>query len=110
MRDPARINKFCDDLKVIWHCVPDWRFGQLMSNIISSYMAENKRDVFYIEDDDFMKFIMKYISSDVSPYYSPEEVSSIVKKDDHSGGFSSLSGPTLICTKEELNRKDGAVS
>ena len=30
MRDPKRIDDFCDRLKAVWHTVPDWRFGQLM--------------------------------------------------------------------------------
>ena len=34
MRDPNRIDKFCDQLKAIWHQVPDWRFGQLMENML----------------------------------------------------------------------------
>lgn len=29
MRDPKRIDKFCEMLKVYWHMVPDWRFMQL---------------------------------------------------------------------------------
>lgn len=33
MRDLKRIDKFCDLLKEIWKRVPDWRFGQLISNL-----------------------------------------------------------------------------
>lgn len=33
MRDPKRIDEFCDLLKEIWKRVPDWRFGQLISNL-----------------------------------------------------------------------------
>ena len=51
MRDPNRIDKFCDELKTIWHQVPDWRFGQLMSNVLSAFQAEKMRDIFYPEDE-----------------------------------------------------------
>ena len=57
MRDPNRIDKFCLDLAKIWHEVPDWRFGQLMINIMSHYITEYGRDAFYVEDDNFMKWM-----------------------------------------------------
>ncbi len=59
MRDPTRIDKFCDTLKELWHRVPDWRFGQLMSNFLGDVYAETKRDIFYIEDDEMLKHIQK---------------------------------------------------
>lgn len=33
MRDPERIDEFCKVLAEAWHKVPDWTFGQLVSNI-----------------------------------------------------------------------------
>lgn len=33
MRDPMRIDKFCQRLAAVWKTVPDWRFGQLMVNL-----------------------------------------------------------------------------
>lgn len=47
MRDPKRIDEFCDMLKEYWHEVPDWRFGQLIANV---YRFANIQDGFYIED------------------------------------------------------------
>lgn len=44
MRDPERIDEFCDKLKEYWHQVPDWRFGQLVVNVLG-------QDPFYVEDD-----------------------------------------------------------
>lgn len=44
MRDPKRIDKFCDELKKYWHKVPDWRFGQLVVNVLGV-------DPFFFEDD-----------------------------------------------------------
>lgn len=49
MRDPNRIPIFCYKLAKIWENFPDWRFGQLISNLTS------RKDIFYIEDDDFLK-------------------------------------------------------
>ena len=60
MRDPNRIDKFCDELNRLWHKVPDWRFGQLMSNVLSAYQAEKMRDIFFPEDDEMMEFFEKY--------------------------------------------------
>lgn len=72
MRDPKRIDNFCNELKAIWHCVPDYRFGQLMSNMLSAYMAETKRDIFYVEDEEMMRFFREYVMKN-SPYIYPDE-------------------------------------
>lgn len=61
MRDPNRIDKFCDDLKEVWKQYPDWRFGQLMVNAIGDYMASNKRDVFYLEEPEMMTYLRGYV-------------------------------------------------
>lgn len=49
MRDSTRIHEICSLLEEIWGTVPDWRFGQLLSNLD----LFNKRDSisFYQEDD-----------------------------------------------------------
>ena len=44
MRDPNRIPEFMDELERAWCQVPDWRFGQLIVNVLGI-------DPFYIEDD-----------------------------------------------------------
>jgi hypothetical protein len=61
MRDPKRIDKFCDELKVIWRRVPDWRFGQLMSNMLGEFVAKTKQDIFFPEDDVIMEFFKEYM-------------------------------------------------
>ena len=60
MRDPNRIYKFCNQLAEIWvtQC-PDWRFGQLVLNIMESNEV-NKHIPFYIEDDEMMGYIKHY--------------------------------------------------
>lgn len=59
MRDPKRINKFCDRLAACWSTVPDWRFGQLMSNVLGQYQAEHG-DIFFPEDETMIAYIEKY--------------------------------------------------
>lgn len=61
MRDPDRIDKFCEKLKKIWSEVPDWRFGQLMSNMLGAYFSETGRDIFFPEDEEVFEFFESYI-------------------------------------------------
>ena len=53
MRDSTRIHEICSLLEEIWGTVPDWRFGQLLSNLD----LFNKRDSisFYQEDDETLQ-------------------------------------------------------
>ena len=53
MRDPKRIDAFLDEMKKVWHLVPDWRFGQLMINIFRGL----DRDPFFIEDEQMLDII-----------------------------------------------------
>ena len=78
MRDPKRIDKFCGMLAYYWHRVPDWRFGQLISNVLGAYVDTTKRDIFFPEDDELLDFFRQYFSMEgSSPYVSgnadPEE-------------------------------------
>lgn len=57
MRDPKRIDKICDLLKILWKQVPDWRLGQLISNVIG------RRDPFFIEDEDMEKSLEYYLKA-----------------------------------------------
>lgn len=58
MRDPARIDEFCNRLAAAWkHDVPDWRFGQLMYNLFDSL----GKDPFFIEDDQMIDYIESYL-------------------------------------------------
>ena len=60
MRDTKRIRKFCNELADVWEKkVPDWRFGQLMVNVLGE-MAGGGRDPFFPEEDEMMEFIKKY--------------------------------------------------
>lgn len=71
MRDPKRINAFCAELAKMWRRVPDWRFGQLMSNLLGAYVSEKRRDIFFPEDDELLDFFRQYFSMEgSSPYAS----------------------------------------
>ena len=59
MRDPKRIDKFCQRLAICWKMVPDWRFGQFMMNVFGKMASEGK-DPFFPEDDEVIKYIEKY--------------------------------------------------
>ena len=49
MRDSNRIPAFCYKLAKLWEEFPDWRFGQLISNLT------DRKDIFYIEDEDLFE-------------------------------------------------------
>ena len=64
MRDPNRINEFCSTLAELWHKVPDWRFGQLVYNVISEVSKTTNTPPFYIEDDVMIKEIQQYFNKE----------------------------------------------
>lgn len=60
MRDPKRIHKFCNRLAAAWMLLPDWRFGQLMTNLFRQMQSECK-DPFFPEDDSMIEYIETYV-------------------------------------------------
>jgi hypothetical protein len=60
MRDINRIRTFCNELADIWEkeC-PDWRFNQLVLNIINSELMEYALP-FYVEDEKMMEYIREF--------------------------------------------------
>ena len=59
MRDVKRIKPFLEKLGKIWETeVPDWRFGQLVSNLQRQY-----GDLFYLEEDDFLEQMEKFFKA-----------------------------------------------
>ena len=71
MRDPKRIQKFCNRLARAWEMVPDWRFGQLMMNALGE--MSTKRDPFFPEEDEMIEFIEKYVEAHSSYYVQKGE-------------------------------------
>lgn len=58
MRDINRIDPFLKEVGKIWKKnFPDWRFMQLISNM-QSYFGQ---DLFYIEEDEFLNLLKKYV-------------------------------------------------
>lgn len=62
MRDPKRIYDFCNRLAACWSKVPDWRFGQLIANVLGQYVADTGRDIFFPEDKEIIEYIEKYFA------------------------------------------------
>lgn len=53
MRDPKRISKFLQILGQYWATVPDWRFGQFITNITRFYGG----DIWFLEEDQFIEVV-----------------------------------------------------
>lgn len=51
MRDPERITRILEFLRVIWSRNPDLRLGQLLLNCA----YPNTDDIYYLEDDELLK-------------------------------------------------------
>ena len=61
MRDPKRLNDFYVRLRK-YHAnyFPDWRFGQFMSNFFNWLNLEKKKDPFFPEENQMIKYIEEY--------------------------------------------------
>jgi hypothetical protein len=58
MRNPKRLDKFYTELcELHKKYVPDWRFGQLVSN----YANDTGRDIFFDEEDNTLKLIEEWL-------------------------------------------------
>lgn len=59
MRNPDRIDAFCNQLAKIWkEKAPDWRFGQLIMNVYGSMDV----DPFFPEEDEMIQIIENFFS------------------------------------------------
>jgi len=59
MRDTNRIKSFLKSFESLWNEYPDLRFGQLIH--ILKVNGNLNRDTFYVEDEDFLEAIEKYL-------------------------------------------------
>lgn len=59
MRNPNRIDDFCKRLAEAWKQMPNWRFGQLMSNCLGE-MQSMGVDIFFPEDEKMIEWIEYY--------------------------------------------------
>ena len=61
MRNPDRLDKFYDKLKEMHkENVPDWRFGQLMSNFLTWVYNTKNTDIFFPEEDKMIQLLEEY--------------------------------------------------
>ena len=51
MRDVKRIKPFLEEIEKLWEKVPDWRFGQLIVNVLGTC----KKDPFFYEEDEMLE-------------------------------------------------------
>lgn len=56
MRNKDRIHPFMMQLVEHWSKVPDWRFGQLIVNVLGTC----ERDPFFYEEDEMLKVFEDY--------------------------------------------------
>ena len=74
MRDKNRIDKFLDFIGEYWKkYFPDWRFGQLMVNLLCWAQYKNLGDPFFWEEDKFLEYLDMYIKDGNSPFYKSKE-------------------------------------
>ena len=61
MRNPDRIKPFLERLGNVWEeNASDWRFGQLMSNVLNLMDI----DPFFVEDDEMIEYFENYFSKE----------------------------------------------
>ncbi len=76
MREPKRIKEFCEQLAATWERVPDWRFGQFISNVLGQIQSDKHRDIFFIEDEEMLQGIRKYFKiEDGTPLTGNKKIS-----------------------------------
>ena len=59
MRDPKRIQRILDKLGMIWNQVPDWRFTQLVENVLG--VVPQDRVFFFVQDEEIEKILDEWI-------------------------------------------------
>lgn len=55
MRNPKRIKEISIELEKYWNNHPNWRLGQLISNLSYELMGDN--DPFFIEDEKLLELL-----------------------------------------------------
>ena len=58
MRNPDRIGRIMTKLHKAWQLVPDWRLGQLISNL----RGAGPQDVFHPEDEEWEALLDEFIA------------------------------------------------
>lgn len=53
MRNPNRIDGYMERLGEVWKKYPDFRFGQMLINLLGAVQNEVGMDLFFVEDEQF---------------------------------------------------------
>lgn len=62
MRKPERLDEFYDELKEIHKTYfSDWRFGQMIVNVLADWQAKTGRDIFFPEEDEVIQIFRDYV-------------------------------------------------
>lgn len=66
MREPKRLDELYDTFKKVHkEHLPDWRFGQFMSNFLGWCVGTGRcSDIFFPEDDKWIQWIKEYVEED----------------------------------------------
>lgn len=58
MRDPERIDRLLEKLRIIWYVLQDQRLGQLMNNF---HRLISNTHIFHVEDDEWERLMDKQL-------------------------------------------------
>ena len=65
MRDINRLDDFYDTMKDLHKkYIPDWRFGQTICNFAGWFYNKYKRDWFFTEEEDTLKYFKEYLKDE----------------------------------------------
>lgn len=59
-RDPKRIERILEKIRILWGDTPDLRFGQFIQNIFGSIVGDQP---IYFKEDDEVEKILDYLLS-----------------------------------------------
>lgn len=63
-RSIERIHSFMTELEDMWLKYPDMRFGQLIYNFEHWYQPRYFKDIFQLEENDFIKYFREYMGDE----------------------------------------------
>ena len=66
MRDPERISVVLEQIERLWRAHPDWRLGQLISNL-AAWSDPTQSSVWEIEDDVLVTEIQRHLAQIEQP-------------------------------------------
>lgn len=71
MRNAERLDYFYNEIcRLHKKYLPQWRFGQLCSNFFGWLMSTQKQDLFFLEEDEMLKYFKMYIKEVVGERFN----------------------------------------